>query len=94
MLPKYKFEIVTMDALVYSNSDIESVVMPAVKGYLGVLQGHMPYITELSKGVVAIKKDAGALKNDAEWDVAGGFAKILGNSVTIFADKLEERKVS
>lgn len=91
MLPKYKFEIVTMDALVFSDSEIESVVMPAANGYLGVLQGHTPYIAELTRGIISIKKDASSDKPDAEWEVTGGFAKILGNSVTVFADKLEKR---
>ena len=90
MSPKYKFEIVTMDSLVYSADDVESVIMPAAQGYLGVLQGHMPYITQLGQGAVSIKKDANALANDAEWTVSGGFAKILPNSVTVFADKVEE----
>lgn len=92
MPPKYKFEIVTMDSLVYSADDVESVIMPAAKGYLGVLQGHTPYITQLGQGGVFIKKDAGAQENDAEWTVSGGFAKILPRSVTIFADKVEEKK--
>jgi len=94
MPPKYKFEIVTMDSLVFSADDIESVIMPAAQGYLGVLQGHMPYITQLGQGVVSIKKDANAAVNDAEWYVSGGFAKILPNSVTVFADKVEENNSS
>ncbi|HOT74474.1 MAG TPA: ATP synthase F1 subunit epsilon [Candidatus Wallbacteria bacterium] len=92
MPPKYKFEIVTMDSLVFSAEDVESVIMPAAKGYLGVLQGHTPYITQLSSGDVSIKKDAASLVNDAEWFVSGGFAKILPGSVTIFADKVEDKR--
>jgi len=89
MAPKYKFEIVTMDALAFTANDVESVIMPAARGYLGVLQGHVPYITQLSKGVVSVKKNAQAAVNDLEWNVSGGFAKILPDSVTIFADRIE-----
>ncbi len=90
MPPKYKFEIVTMDSLVYSADDIESVIMPGAFGYLGVLYGHMPYITQLSAGSVTVKKDAAAQKNDFEWNISGGFAKILPDSVTVFADRAEK----
>ena len=90
MPPKYKFEIVTMDSLVYSAEDVESAIMPGAFGYLGVLQGHMPYITQLSAGNVSIKKNADSPVADLEWKVSGGFAKILPGSVTIFADKAEQ----
>lgn len=93
MAPKYKFEIVTMDALAFKASDVESVIMPAARGYLGVLQGHTPYITQLSEGTVSIKKNADSPANDMEWEVSGGFAKILPNSVTIFADKVEQKAI-
>lgn len=89
MPPKYKFEIVTMDSLVYSADDVESAIMPGAFGYLGVLQGHTPYITQLSAGSVSIKKNADSPSVDLEWKVSGGFAKILPGSVTIFADKAE-----
>jgi len=93
MYPKYKFEIVTMDSLAYSAEDVESVIMPAAKGYLGVLKGHMPYVTRLSGGVISVKRDAAAAVSDKEWNITGGFAKILADSVTIFADRLEEKKL-
>lgn len=94
MLPKYKFELVTMNSLVYSADDIESVVMPAELGYLGVLAGHIPYITKLKEGNIFIKKDANNDKNDAEWKISGGFAKILPKQVVIFADKILEEKIN
>ncbi|MEZ7892191.1 MAG: ATP synthase F1 subunit epsilon [Candidatus Wallbacteria bacterium] len=90
MSAKFKFEIVTMDALIYSQDDIESVVIPGVEGYLGVLADHMPYITQVSTGTVSVKKSAAAEKNDAEWHITSGFAKIIDNTVTLFADKIEQ----
>jgi len=92
MSAKFKFEIVTMDALIYSQNDVESVVMPGIEGYLGVLAEHMPYITQISTGTVSLKKSAASEKNDIEWEVTGGFAKIIDNTVTLFADKIEQIK--
>jgi len=48
-------EIVTPEKLAYS-SDVESVVIPAVEGEMGVLPQHIPLMTQIHAGELVISK--------------------------------------
>ena len=54
MARKFKIEIVTPEKLVFSE-EIESLVIPAERGYLGVLAGHAPLLATLQPGEITIK---------------------------------------
>lgn len=80
----FELEIVTPDKLVVKDV-AEEVQIPGKNGYLGVLPGHAPLITELSVGEISYKT-AGATFSLA---VAWGFAEVLPNKVTILAESAE-----
>lgn len=61
-----------------------SVTMPASEGELGVLPQHAPLITALKAGVVTVATTDG---NSERLFVAGGFAEIAPDSVTLLADE-------
>lgn len=63
----------------------ESVVLPAYDGEMGVLPGHEPFWVELQAGEVRVTS-AGEMKSFA---VAGGFAEIAHNKVSIFAESAD-----
>lgn len=84
MADTLQLEIVTPDRQVV-NDRAEEVQIPSKRGYLGVLPGHAPTITELDVGEI-VYRTAGRTERIA---VAWGFAEILPNKVTILAESAE-----
>ena len=81
----FELEIVTPEKLMVQDSATE-VQIPGKNGYLGVLPGHAPLITELSVGEISYKTASGATLSLA---VAWGFAEVLPTKVTILAESAE-----
>ena len=48
-----QLEIVTPEKLAYSD-DVDSVVLPAVEGEMGVLPMHIPLMTQMNPGEVIV----------------------------------------
>ena len=76
--------IVTPVRQLLSESVVEAQ-LPGADGYLGILPGHAPLITELAVGEITYRT-GGQLKRLA---VAWGFAEVLQNKVTILAETAE-----
>jgi F-type H+-transporting ATPase subunit epsilon len=76
-----KLEIVTPEEKVYSET-VDSVVLPTTSGEIGILPGHIPLITEIKAGELAITKD-GALDLLA---VDIGFAEVVGDTVSVLTE--------
>ena len=84
MADSFQLEIVTPEKLVV-NDRAEEMQIPGKNGYLGVLPGHAPLITELAVGQISYR-------NGAETHylcVAWGFAEVLPDKVTILAETAE-----
>ena len=84
MADTFQFEIVTPEKLVVRDV-AEEMQIPGKNGYLGVLPGHAPLITELAVGEISYRND-GATHYLA---VAWGFAEVLPDKVTILAETAE-----
>src|SRR5713101_4141637 len=67
-------------------TEAEQVQMPGALGYLGILPGHAPLITQLATGVLSYRS-GGAEKRLA---VSAGFAEVANDTVTVLADLAEE----
>jgi F-type H+-transporting ATPase subunit epsilon len=80
-----QLEIVTPERLVV-NDTADDVQIPGKSGYLGILPGHAPLITELAVGEIAYRR-AGQTRRLA---VAWGFAEVLSERVTILAETAEK----
>jgi len=85
MAETIQLEIVTPERRVV-NDAVSEVTIPGKSGYLGVLPGHAPLITELAVGEITYKT-AGQTKRLA---VAWGFAEVLAEKVTILAETAEK----
>jgi F-type H+-transporting ATPase subunit epsilon len=85
MADTIQLEIVTPDRLVV-NDTAEYIEIPGQTGYIGVLPGHAPLITEVAIGEINYRK--GAVMNRLA--VAAGFAEVLPNKVTILAETAEK----
>jgi F-type H+-transporting ATPase subunit epsilon len=74
-------EIVTPEKLAYS-SDVESVVIPAVEGEIGVLPQHIPLMTQVHAGELVITKGG-----QKEYLAIGeGFVTVTQTSVNVLTD--------
>lgn len=76
-----KLEIVTPEKKIYSET-VDSVVLPTTSGEVGILPGHIPLITEIKAGELAITKD-GVLDLLA---VDIGFAEVVGDTVSVLTE--------
>ena len=77
-------KLVTPDKqLVYEA--VEQVQLPGLNGYLGILPGHAPLITELAVGEITYRN--GSYMHHLA--VAWGFAEVLPDKVTILAEIAE-----
>jgi F-type H+-transporting ATPase subunit epsilon len=81
MASTIKLEVVTPDRLVLSE-DVEYIGAPGVQGEFGVLSNHIPFLSALGIGSLYYKKDG---KRFYVF-VAGGFAEVSPNKVTILAE--------
>jgi F-type H+-transporting ATPase subunit epsilon len=84
MADTFQLEIVTPEKLVV-NEAVEEAQIPGLGGYLGILPGHAPLITELAVGVITYRTQ-GVTKS---LSVAWGFAEVLPEKVTMLAETAE-----
>src|SRR5712664_2749338 len=84
MPESFQLEIVTTEKLVVKEA-VEEAQIQVFDGYLGVLPGHAPLITELGVGVITYRA-GGTTKT---LSVAWGFAEVLQDKVTILAETVE-----
>jgi len=84
MADTFQLEIVTPAKLVVKDA-AEEAQIPGLDGYLGILPGHAPLITELKVGAITYKS-GGTTHTLA---VAWGFEEVLPDKVTILAETCE-----
>jgi F-type H+-transporting ATPase subunit epsilon len=84
MSDTFQLEIVTPEKKVVDTA-AEEVQIPGKNGYLGVLPGHAPLITELAVGEIKFRSGS----EEQRLPVAWGFAEVLPDKVTILAETAE-----
>ena len=86
MAETLQIEIVTPERLLVSEQATE-VQVPGTSGYLGILPGHAPLITELRSGELSYRRPDGNIERLAlHW----GFAEVLPDKITILAERAEK----
>jgi F-type H+-transporting ATPase subunit epsilon len=93
MADTFKLEIVTPEKKLV-DTVAEEIQIPGKNGYLGVLPGHAPLITELAVGEITFHGSSGVNAsgsnvNEQRLAVAWGFAEVLPDKVTILAETAE-----
>jgi F-type H+-transporting ATPase subunit epsilon len=84
MARKFKVEIVTPEKVVFSE-EVESLVVPAERGYLGVLAGHAPLLCTLQPGEIKIVRDG----NESWIATSGGFMEVAGGRAALLTESAE-----
>jgi len=85
MADTFQLEIVTPEKQVVKGVAAEEAQIPGENGYLGVLPGHAPLISELKSGALTYR--AGGKTHTV--CVAWGFVEVLPDKVTILAETAE-----
>lgn len=84
MAGSLKLELATPSQLVVSDS-ADEVVVPGIEGYFGVLPGHAPLLALLGAGELLYR--SGRVEHYLA--VAGGFAEVGPDHVTVLAETAE-----
>src|SRR4051794_7737698 len=84
MADTFQLEIVTPEKKVVQTA-AQEIQIPGKNGYLGILPGHAPLITELSVGEIKYREESA----EHSLAVAWGFAEVLPDKVTILAETAE-----
>jgi F-type H+-transporting ATPase subunit epsilon len=79
-----RLDIVTPDRLV-AHDEVTAVSIPGKNGYLGILPGHAPLLTEIAPG--ELEYTAGGAKHVLA--VNWGFAEVLSDRVIVLAQSAE-----
>jgi F-type H+-transporting ATPase subunit epsilon len=86
MLPEaIELQIVTPERHVLQET-VQSVEIPGKEGYLGVLPGHAPLITELGVGILGYRKGS----ENHFLTVIQGYAEVLPDRVIVLAEISEK----
>ncbi|RPJ62351.1 MAG: F0F1 ATP synthase subunit epsilon [Acidobacteria bacterium] len=85
-LPKViHLEIVTPDRFFF-RGEVEAVTVPGVTGYLGILPGHAPLLSELRIGVISYRTAGEEVRLFCSW----GFVEVLPDRVSVLAEIIEK----
>ena len=81
MAATLKLEIVTPEAKTYSE-DVEMVTLPGVEGEMGIYPMHVPLMTQIVAGELAVRKDG----REYFLAIGEGFVEIAADKVAIMTD--------
>jgi F-type H+-transporting ATPase subunit epsilon len=84
MAETFELEIVTPEKMVVRDT-VEEMQIPGKNGYLGILPGHAPLISELAVGQISYRSGSETHYLCVAW----GFAEVLPHKVTILAETAE-----
>jgi F-type H+-transporting ATPase subunit epsilon len=84
-IPTYiRLQIVTPDREI-ADTEVNEVTIPGKEGYLGVLPGHAPLLTELQPGTLEYRQNGNKRYVAIHW----GFAEVLSDRVIVLAEIAE-----
>ncbi len=84
-MEKIQLEIVTPDRLLLKEA-VDELQIPGKKGYLGILPGHAPLITEMQVGELSYRQE----KTTHYLSVAWGYCEVLSARVIVLAETAEK----
>jgi len=83
-MKSFSVSIVTPEKTVYQGEAV-SLIVPAARGYLGILADHAPLIANLTAGKIILRKD-GSQAATTFYSKGKGFLEVLKNNVILFLD--------
>ncbi|HRY29167.1 MAG TPA: ATP synthase F1 subunit epsilon [Elusimicrobiota bacterium] len=84
MARPFPLSVVTPEKVSWEGN-VDSLVIPAHEGQLGILPGHAPLLAQLTPGVVRIRQG----EETRLLAVSGGYVEVFGGKVSLFAETAE-----
>ena len=81
----YKIEIISPEKVIFSDENVQEVVLPSYEGEMGILKDHIPIISFLRPGIVKILKSS---ENVNSFFVQDGIIEFYNNNLTILSTKI------
>ena len=81
----YKIEIVSPEKVIFSDENVQEVVLPSYEGEMGILKDHIPIILFLRPGIVKILKSSANINS---FFVQDGIIEFYNNNLTILSNKI------
>ena len=81
----YKIEIISPEKVIFSDENVQEVVLPSYEGEMGILKDHIPIISFLRPGIVKILKSS---KNINSFFAQEGIVEFYNNNLTILSSKI------
>ena len=85
MKDTYKIEIISPEKVIFSDKNIQEVVLPSYEGEMGILKDHIPIISFLRPGIVKILKSS---ENVNSFFIQDGIIEFYNNNLTILSTKI------
>ena len=85
----YKIEIVSPEKVIFSDENVQEVILPSYEGEMGILKDHIPIISFLRPGIVKILKSP---ENVNSFFVQDGIIEFCNNNLTILSSKIIDIK--
>ena len=80
-----KLKILTPNELFFEG-EVEHVMAPGFKGYLGILPHHAAFVTPVTKGDLTYREPGG---KTTKLQVEGGFLEVFKDRVLVLTDKVQ-----
>ena len=85
----YKIEIVSPEKMIFSDENVQEVILPSYEGEMGILKDHIPIISYLRPGVVKIFKSSEKVNS---FFVEDGIIEFINNALTVLSSKILDIK--
>ena len=85
MKDTYKIEIISPEKVVFSDENIQEVILPSYEGEIGILKDHISIISFLKPGIVKILKSS---ENVNSFFVEDGIIEFYNNNLTVLSSKI------
>ncbi len=81
----YKIEIVSPEKVIFSDKNVQEVILPSYEGEMGILKDHISIISFLRPGIIKILKSS---ENTNSFFVQDGIIEFYNNNLTILSSKI------
>ena len=85
----YKIEIISPEKVIFSDENVQEVVLPSYEGEMGILRDHISIISFLRPGIIKILKSSENINN---FFVQDGIIEFYNNNLTILSSKIIDTK--
>ena len=85
----YKIEIVSPEKVIFSDKNVQEVILPSYEGEMGILKDHISIVSFLRPGIVKILKSSEDVNS---FFLQDGIIEFYKNNLTILSSKIINTK--